>query len=71
MRLDKCVICKQQIKVYDHMVVLGYGIPDIQYAFCQSCAVPIIKFLRAHGIQSFTEAHKITWAAQHKDDTAV
>ena len=66
MRLDKCVICKQQIKVYDNAVVLGYGIPDVQYAFCQDCAAPIIKFLRAHGIQSFTELHKISWVEQDK-----
>jgi len=55
MRLDKCNICKQSITDFDHQVVIGYGIPELQYSLCPACARPIIGFLERHKLLSFPE----------------
>lgn len=61
MRLDQCDICKQAITDFDHQVVIGFGIPELQYSLCSSCAKPIINFLEQHGLPSFPKANSITW----------
>lgn len=52
MRLDICSVYQKIIEDFDHHVVIGYGLPLPQYAFCASCASPIILFLQAHGLPS-------------------
>jgi hypothetical protein len=61
MKLDRCDICNQAITDFNHQVVLGYGIPELRYSFCPSCAKPIIEFLENHGLESFSKANGITW----------
>ncbi|HZS04755.1 MAG TPA: hypothetical protein VFD58_07965 [Blastocatellia bacterium] len=64
MRYDICSICKQPINNFDHSVVIGYGIPEVQYAFCETCGRPVVAFLNRHQLKSFTEAHKLSWQNQ-------
>lgn len=59
MRLDKCEICKLSITDFDHQIVIGYGIPELQYSLCPACARPIIDFLERHRLPSFPEANSV------------
>lgn len=61
MRLDRCDICKQAIIDFDHQVVVGYGIPELQYSFCRTCARPIISLLERYRLPSFPVANSVFW----------
>jgi hypothetical protein len=63
MKSIKCDVCKRRIKDFDHYVEVGYGIPLPQYTICEECAGPIIDFLEAHGLQSFSDKQGISWSA--------
>jgi hypothetical protein len=61
MRLNRCDICRQQITNPNEQIVLGYGIPELQYSFCPICAKPVIAFLKRHRLPSFPAAHQVEW----------
>jgi len=64
MKLTQCDICKRGITDFDNQIVIGYGISEIQYSLCPSCARPIIEFLERHSLPSFPNANGFSWNDQ-------
>jgi hypothetical protein len=67
MNPTKCALCKKTIKDFDHYLTIGYGIPLPLYSICDRCGKPIIVFLEAHGLTSFTDQQGISWASKSED----
>lgn len=63
----QCVICKEAIKDFNHYLTIGYGVPLPLYSICERCGYPIIAFLEAHGLSSFTDQKGIRWDANPED----
>ena len=50
MRIEKCDICKKEIKNHDDRVSVCLLHPFGQFAFCKKCGEPVHLFLKKKGL---------------------
>ena len=65
-----CVIYKKAINDFNHYLTIGYGIPLPLYSVCDKCGQPVIAFLEAHGLSSFTAQQGDSWNANPEESLA-